>query len=235
MKTPLAAAVAVAAVALGAATGVVLLPDGSDHAHDSSTGPGPSSGPSSSPVSASGSPSSRGLGTGALLAGKDLTANGYGGDIATKLGTGEGEFALSACTGEERLSDIVPEGTRMVHGTWLGDGGDIATELAVEVANAPQSVRLASRVTQELTACQHEPAGHWRYGQIQHVAVSAGVSADWMAVFNGSDDGTARGPVCGGAAVAVNGARFAVIEVDWCTTGAHVAGIAKAAAARLGG
>lgn len=234
MKTRSAVAIAGLAVALGAATGVVLLPHDSEHAHDPASGPASGPGSESASASASGSPAPAALGTGSLLNAKDVAANGYGGEVAPKLGKGEGGLALSACTGEERLSDIVPEGASMVHGTLLGDGGDVAHELAVEAANATQSVRLASRVFEELTACQQEPAGHWRYGQDQQVKVSKDVSADWMSVFNGNENGAGTGPACGGIAVAVNGARLAVIEVDWCTTGPHVAGIARAAAIRLG-
>lgn len=241
MKTRTAVVTAALAVALGATTGGVLLP------HDSGRGDDPAAGPPSSPVTPatgqapssaapSRSPSSgvAAFGTGALLTAGDLAANGYAGGVTPKLGTGGGGFALSACTGEEQLSDIVPEGTRIAHGLWRGAGGDVATEQAVEVGSPEQSVRLASRTFEELTACQREPAGHWRYGLDQSFTIKRlRIYGDWMSVFNGSADGTGLGPACGGAAVVVNGARFAVLEIDWCTSGDHVAGIAKAAAVRL--
>lgn len=58
-----------------------------------------------------------------------------------------------------------------------------------------------------LQRCQHEPKGHWRYGQLYHGPLRDGDHV-WMDAIDGN------GHVTGGVGVLLQGNRFGVVEVS---------------------
>lgn len=216
MKTPVVVAVVVAAVALGTTTGVALLP-----ARDSGRASDPGA-------------SSARFDAGRLLTVDDLAAAGLPGRATVSRGAGEGGLGSSDCEPGAVLSDTAPLGSAFIHGVWKVGSQTRVREVASQVEDAKQSVRLARRVLVQSESCQDEPWSHWRYADARHVDVADGVTADWMSLHNGTDSGSGIGPACGGVAVVRNRARFGVVFVDWCARPAQVKQIATVAAKRLG-
>lgn len=233
MKTRTAAAIAAVAIALGAATGLTLLPR---HDDSSAADPAASAGSTATPPgSPAANPPAGRLGVGDLLTGADLTAAGYRGTVSASSGSGEGGVISSECTPGAFLSDRAPLGSPLVHGVWRHAEKTVAREVAVQVADERQSARLAERVLAESEDCQDEPPAHWRYDATRHAALGDGVTADSMSLRNGTNSGSGVGPPCGGLAVIRNRARFGVVYVDWCAGPTQLQKTAAVAARRLGG
>lgn len=140
-----------------------------------------------------------------------------------------GREGLSACSGEETMSDLTKgQATGYASVTWTLDSKANLHEMA---ANAPTEAAAATW-EQQLVAlvqdCQDEPTGHWHYGEA-HTLTAAGGTARWYLAHNG--DGT----VSGGVAVLRSGTRVALVELNRQPTDAspYVEGIATAALNRL--
>lgn len=133
-----------------------------------------------------------------------------GGAVTSTVGPGDGANALSACTGDTRMSDVAGADAHVFHGRFTardGQGGDNVTVLQ-HVADRPtadQATTTYRKLVRMLKACQERYDGHWYYGAVRHVSTPAG-NAIWMDAIeaNGSGDG--------GVVVARSGRHVAVVE-----------------------
>lgn len=114
--------------------------------------------------------------------------------VTRDAGRGDGDLALSACTGEMRLRDLVGRHDPIVHATFEGSthGEDPfrASEQVAGRSSVAQAAASYRRVVREVRACQDVPEGHWYYGRAHRWSTDAG-TATWMLAFNG--DGTRAG------------------------------------------
>ncbi|WP_296606841.1 hypothetical protein [Nocardioides sp.] len=116
-------------------------------------------------------------------------------EVRRDAGAGDGDLALSACTGETRLRDLVGHRDRIVHATFEGRVGDDSApfDMSEQVAGRPSVAKAAASyrsIVREVRACQDVPEGHWYYGRAHRWSTDAG-TATWMLAFNG--DGTRAG------------------------------------------
>ena len=101
------------------------------------------------------------------------------GTTTSRVGAGNGDFGLSGCTGETRTSDAVGSGAHLFHEVVTGAVGDGGSRFTVQqhVADQRSSARAVTTYRALLRAvreCQHEPAGHWRYGAAHRLTTARG-------------------------------------------------------------
>jgi len=125
---------------------------------------------------------------------------------------------LSACTGEQRMAQLLPYGAAVLHGYYHGKAQGQRVE-AGEVAGDHAGLTAYRKVVRELRGCQHEPATHWHYGKLHSADTQAG-RAIWMVAVDGD------GHRDGGVVAAWSHHHLAVTEVG----GGSKAGLASIAA-----
>lgn len=151
--------------------------------------------------------------------------------VSRRVGTGDGQQALSACTGETRMRDVVGRHDRILHGLFtgqIGDGGapfDVSEQIAGR-ASAAKATASYRTIVRQVRACQDVPEGHWYFGRVHRVGTGTGRGI-WMPTFNG--DGTRSG----GYAVLVDGARVGVVDVNATGGPRRVGRLADSALTRL--
>lgn len=153
------------------------------------------------------------------------------GTTTSRVGAGNGDFGLSGCTGETRTSDVVGSGAHLFHEVVTGAVGGGGSRFTVQqhVADQRSSARAATTYRALLRAvreCQHEPAGHWRYGATHRLTTGAG-TATWMSTIDGD------GSRVGGVLVARSGRHLAVVEALGAGTSGHVQRLAADTLSRL--
>jgi hypothetical protein len=147
------------------------------------------------------------------LLGADAVARALDSDqpVTRDAGRGDGDLALSACTGEMGLRDLVGRHDPIVHATFEGSTqGDEQVRASEQVAGRPSVAKAAASyrsILREVRACQDVPAGHWYYGRAHRWSTDAG-TATWMLAFDG--DGTRAG----GYVVLTADTRVGVVEVS---------------------
>lgn len=158
-------------------------------------------------------------------------------DVAAATGIGtvsatEGRApraGVSACTGEQRMADLLPDAATVLAGHFSGHLTGRAEGRRVEVGEVagdhapPATYR---RLVRELRGCQHEPATHWHYGAVHHVGHGE-TRTVWMPTFDGD------GARDGGVVAAWSHHHLAVAEVRG-TSAVGVARVAAAVGRRLG-
>ena len=92
--------------------------------------------------------------------------------------------------------------------------------------SSARAVTTYRALLREVRECQHEPAGHWRYGAAHQLTTSAG-SATWMTTIDGD------GSRVGGVLVARSGRHLAVVEALGAGTSGHVQRLAADTLSRL--
>ena len=121
-----------------------------------------------------------------------------------------GARAVSACTGESGLDSLAKNKNLVTLGSsWTnrdGESDGLVTEAIAQAKTKAQAKTAAKNVLAALRQCQHEPKGHWRYGQLYNGPLRNGGDV-WMDVIDG------KGHVTGGVAVLLQGNRFGVVEV----------------------
>lgn len=231
----------VCALALGLATGRLLLPDrtGGEFVPSAHRSAQPTSGAGTTrPTYARTPPTEDDLVSVAAFRRAGLSVERYPENGNTAPGS-----PVSSCTdertvGARTLGDITGHDP-LVFGTWEEPvTTDTANEL-VAMAVSPGAAEVAAdRLLAAHTTCQHQPVGHWVYGRAHRRQLSEGVWAAWLGLHPGSQNETGQAPAdtdpCGGVAVLRNGRRFAVLEVFLCTDAEQLRTLAVDAAARLG-
>ncbi|MFF3609380.1 hypothetical protein [Streptomyces sp. NPDC002463] len=168
-----------------------------------------------------------GLGSADLVQSEDYFRKGLNPVGATVALTGR--QALSACSGEETMSDLTQgKATAYASVNWTFDTDGLLTESAASAPTKTAAATWEKQLVALVQDCQDEPAGHWYYGAA-HTLTTTGGTAHWYPAHNG--DGT----VTGGVAVLRSGARVAIVELTgrpgYAPT--YVEGIATAALNRL--
>lgn len=130
--------------------------------------------------------------------------------IRSVVSAGNGSYGMSACTGEEQMGDVVGKAANYFYGVYTARAAATNTKFTVDQSVADQSSakRAATKyafIVRQVRGCQHEPAGHWRYGVAHRLTIGGG-TATWMTTTNG--DGTSAG----GIVVALSGRHLAVAE-----------------------
>ena len=156
-------------------------------------------------------------------------AFGVRGDVTSRVGS-DGDSALSACTGETSMRDVVGPDAHLFHGVFRGrapGAGLLVLQQAADQATTARATMTYRSIVGQLRACQHEPAGHWRYGAAHVVSTGAG-TATWMATTDG--DGTADG----GVVIARSGRHLSVVEAMGSGAGRQVGRLAAGTLRELG-
>lgn len=130
--------------------------------------------------------------------------------VSRSAGRGGSAYALSACTGETNLRDVVGRGGRILHAELHGRYGDRdrrfgVVEQAVGRPGARKAGATYRTILHLVSECRHQPAGHWHYGP-RHLVLSDFGVATWMASIDGD------GSRSGGYVVVRTGNRVAVVE-----------------------
>ena len=234
-----AVAVCLAALAVGVGTGHFLLPDRSG-----------SSASAHHPVPRTGKPQAAHATyvrtpptVDDLVSVKAFGRAGLSVTVYPQNGNTGPSLAVSSCTdertvGARTLGDITGHDPQVL-GTWDEPATSNTASELVAMAQSPAAAReAADRLLAAHTTCEHEPVGHWVYGDTHRQLVSEGVWAAWLELHPGSQNTTGQAPAgaasCGGVAVVRNGQRFGVLEVFMCTDAQQLRTLAVAAATRLG-
>lgn len=155
------------------------------------------------------------------------------GPVTSTVGGGDGEYGLSACTGETRMRDVVGRKAHMDHGVFRGRAGKARTKFSLteqiaDQGSVTQAHRKYHRIVRLVSDCQHEPPGHWRYGPAHHLS-NKGWQTTYMRAING--DGTRAG----GIIVARTGNHLAVVEFfDTQVTKTQIDVLTASTSAQLG-
>jgi hypothetical protein len=118
--------------------------------------------------------------------------------------------ALSACTGEQRMAQLLPGSATVLRGYYRGRAHGARVE-ADEVAGDHAGLAAYRKVVRELRGCQSEPAMHWHYGKLHRDDIGAG-RAIWMVTVDGD------GHRDGGVVAAWSHRHLAVAEVSGGST-----------------
>lgn len=100
-----------------------------------------------------------------------------------------GRFGLSACSGESTMRDYagayadVTGAGFSVRGVGRGARFSITQNVA-GLSNSERAVTTYHSLVKDERTCQHQPAGHWRYGK-GHTLSFQGGKATWMRSFAG--------------------------------------------------
>jgi len=109
-----------------------------------------------------------------------------------------GRFGLSACSGESTMRDYAGQDADVTGAgfTVRAVGSGVRSSISQNVAgvsDSAQALATYNSLVKEERSCQHEPAGHWRYGAAHTLSFQGG-AATWMRSFSG-DSGTPDGGV----------------------------------------
>lgn len=122
-----------------------------------------------------------------------------------------GARTVSTCTGEQGLGSLAKDKRLITLGSrWSnedGVSGSSVTEAIAQAGSRSEAKRAAQNVLAALQSCQHEPTGHWHYGQLYHGPLRNGDHV-WMDTID------ADGTVSGGVGVMLQGLRLGVVEVS---------------------
>lgn len=263
MRTGAAALVVGLAAALGAVTGAVVIPDrdaagnrtpnttiaapaapvggsASPEPSGASRSPAPSS-PSSSPrPSDAASPTALDedpLSGADLLSAADFRAIG----VEVLSSRSDVRMTITDCTeGDDTLAEVAKSGPP-VQLVW-GDAETapkaetlVATEQAILADDEADAKDVTRRILRKLASCQRP--GHRNYGATHVISLGPHVSVSWLGYIGNNLDAKGRpveGESSGGVAVARNGIRVAVLELQPYADATKFAELSRAAALRLG-
>lgn len=132
------------------------------------------------------------------------------GRLTSHEGSGDGAYALTACSNELQMRDVVGHDANRFYSVFIGTEGEVGRTFLMpqhiaDQATVELAIRAYNTIDPLLRACQHEPAGHWHYGIVHYYNTGPGL-AMWMIAIDG--DGTRNG----GVILARAGRHVAVVD-----------------------